>query len=153
MKIQTTSKSAVQTFTHDKPWVLIQISSDGDFPKVNETNLQDKLQLVFEDTLNPNSAYSYQLQQADQALDFFLKWQDKVDLLLIHCAAGKSRSPGLAAALDEMRGVNEDWFCDHRPNPVVFTRTLQAAHARGLYNVNIEVPPYKEEEILDKWEL
>lgn len=44
----------------------------------------------------------YQLftkKDAEKIYDFVLKWYDKVDLIIVHCSAGISRSAGVCAAI------------------------------------------------------
>lgn len=69
------------------------------------------------------------LTQAKQIADFVLQWKDKVDLIVVHCEAGISRSAGVCAAImkyltnDDMAIFGNCYFC---PNMYCYRLVLNA---------------------------
>ena len=64
---------------------------------------------------------------AEAVWRFVVQYAPEVRRLVVHCEAGWSRSPAVAAAI--AHGIGDDatsFFRDYRPNPFVF-RTLLAA--------------------------
>lgn len=64
------------------------------------------------------------LTQAKEIANFVLEWKDKVELIVVHCEAGISRSAGVCAAImkyltnDDMPIFNNCYFC---PNMFCYT--------------------------------
>lgn len=69
------------------------------------------------------------LTQAKEIANFVLEWKDKVDLIVVHCEAGISRSAGVCAAImkyltnDDMPIFNNCYFC---PNMFCYRLVLNA---------------------------
>ena len=57
------------------------------------------LRLVFEDTEEPDTPASFTAALASEILAFVEQMWDQVEVFLIHCEVGLSRSPAVAAAL------------------------------------------------------
>ena len=91
-----------ELFRYDRPWAAISISTLGDFPVLSEYHRQGLLQLAFADTADPDRDDSFTASLATELLDFVDEIWDRVEVLLIHCEAGMSRSPGVAAALSRI---------------------------------------------------
>ena len=89
-------------FRCDRPWAAISITTEGDFPVLSENNRQGLLQLAFADTADPDRSDSFTASHAAELLDFVAQIGDQIEVLLIHCEAGMSRSPGVAAALSRI---------------------------------------------------
>ena len=85
--------------------------------------------MVFEDTEEAGTAESFTPALATEILDFAEKMWDRVDVFLIHCEVGLSRSPAIAAALCRIY-YNHDgrWFDSIFPNRLVY-RLIVEAHA------------------------
>ena len=67
---------------------------------------------------------------ATEILDFVEAAWDKVEVFLIHCEVGLSRSPAIATALSRIHyGDNEGRFESDFPNPFGY-RLLVETHAR-----------------------
>ncbi len=118
---------------------IISIADPDDTHSVIKewADLQGILQLSFHDLdqqLN-DAGFTYKLMSdsdAQQVADFVEKHQN-VDLLLVQCDAGISRSPGLAAAiLKHQTGDDSQIFGDRRyiPNRWVYKKTLDAMRKR-----------------------
>ncbi len=86
-------------FRSDRPWAAIQISHQVEFPTLHSENRVGLLRLVFEDTEEADTRESFTPALATEILDFVEKMWDQVEVFLVHCQAGLSRSPAVAAAL------------------------------------------------------
>lgn len=72
----------------------------------------------------------FKKDHAKQILDFYSKVKDKVDELVVHCEAGRSRSAGIAAALLFISNQNDRIiFCNplYSPNMRVYRIILEEA--------------------------
>ncbi|MCE5188642.1 MAG: hypothetical protein LLF75_05620 [Eubacteriales bacterium] len=82
------------------------------------------LRLCFDDALD---ASFYQnlitTEQAEAIRDFVLLYKDEIDILIVHCTGGVSRSPAVAAGIVAGLGGDDSciWNCArYRPNPRVY---------------------------------
>lgn len=115
-------------FRCDRPWAAISITTNGDFPTLSDENREGLLQLAFADTADPDRSDSFTASQARELLDFAEQVWDRIEILLIHCEAGLSRSPGVAAALSRIYyGDDGPWFEYDFPNRLVY-RLLVDGH-------------------------
>ena len=126
-----------EIFRCSRPWAAISISSnDDDFPALSENNRKGILRLAFADTAEPGRADSFTPSLAREVLDFSARMWEEVEVFLIHCEAGLSRSPAIAAALSRIY-YNDDgpWFELDFPNRLVYrilieTNSQNAADSR-----------------------
>ena len=145
-KLLVLPKSAASNFTYDKPWACISIGCEpGDWPKINKCQQVDLLQIAFADLDKPldkeesvdytDSHKSHKLdpilfspEHAKQIWDFVEKNWDNVDLIMVHCLAGASRSPAVAAAIALKKYGNDNlYFQLYCPNRLVYRTLLTAA--------------------------
>lgn len=112
-------------------FVLISISSPelGEYKVPECDNMKDAHYAIFHDIdqdgnvkgaiapVDYNNLIPFDDEMAKGIIDFALKWKDKVNLIVVHCDAGLSRSPGTALALSEV--LNED-----ARMPQMFVRSL-----------------------------
>ncbi|MCK9459731.1 MAG: hypothetical protein M0R80_08840 [Proteobacteria bacterium] len=143
-KLLVLPKSAASNFTYDKPWACISIGCEpGDWPKINKCQQVDLLQIAFADLDRPlnqeestdyaESHKSHKLnpilftpEHAQQIWDFVEKNWDKVELLMVHCLAGASRSPAVAAAIALKKYENDNlYFQLYCPNRLVYRTLLE----------------------------
>ena len=106
----------------------------------NEENNKGVLRLAFHDSdpnnkHNPHIATEEQLfgeKRANLIIDFVAEIKDKVDMLVVHCEAGVSRSPAIAAVLAKIHfGDDKAFFkAPFTPNMHVYRVMLDTAHAR-----------------------
>lgn len=88
------------------------------------------LRLHFDDA--PESDWWQALITPEQALairDFVLSLDADVELLIIHCTEGVSRSTAVAAAVLDALGGDSAWIWNapyYRPNPLVYRRVVDA---------------------------
>jgi predicted protein tyrosine phosphatase len=112
-------------------------------PLAHQTEFEDVLCLKFDDILEKtyNSLPAdeqarmtlFNEQHAKQVVEFFHQWKDKVDLFVVHCDAGISRSSAIAISLAEygnyaeelerMTGLSPNGTDSHDywPNPLVWS--------------------------------
>jgi len=117
-------RSVAKEWTSDKPWAAIQIGDEeGDWPKLNKCQRVDVLQLAFHDIdriMEGHTAFCN--KDAERVFEFIERVWDKIDVLIVHCYAGQSRSPAIAAAIDEIyNGVKvSEWYSKRTPNRRVY---------------------------------
>lgn len=157
MKLVVLPLCAAVHFTSKIPWAAISITTyDFQRPILSKKNRVGLLHLDFVDTDDPelpnktgfiteNQIFSD--EYANKILDFFSLVRYKIKIMMIHCEAGKSRSPAVAAALETIfYKKKSNWFVHFDPNILVYQRILEAAQNRGEYNGPI-VPKLKWREL------
>jgi len=117
----------------DKSWAVISITHvDDGWPEITETETcEGVLRLLFADIDELRGEYVlFDKNHAEQILNFVKQMDSaKVDTLIVHCKAGYSRSPAVAAALSEIYDQNSDAFFQYcRPNMHVYKVLLNAYH-------------------------
>jgi predicted protein tyrosine phosphatase len=125
---------------HDVPHVVVSITTPGDphYPakiKTNEHTLK-VLRLVFHDLdrIVPGTeelaSELFQPKQAQQILAV-VKAYPEAQRLIVHCDAGLSRSPAVAAALSKiLTGEDAEFFRRYHPNMLVY-RSILEEHYTG----------------------
>ena len=137
-KLLVLSRSMASAFTCPEPWACISIGCEpGDWPKINKVQQVDLLQLAFADiefNYPGEDRIVFSEDQATQILDFVEKNWDRVNLLMVHCQAGISRSAGTAAAIAKIKYDNDMAYYKPPfiPNKLVYRKILNVAHERGL---------------------
>jgi len=140
------SRSGAKDFmTPGGCWAAIQITTyPDDWPTLNATKRLGLLRLAFLDMdrhvvgIEEHDSWSngsrlFTPENADQILDFVEEMWDKVDLFLVHCEAGISRSPAVAAALCKIKhGHDKHYFDNYTPNRLVYRTLLERAVSRGI---------------------
>jgi protein-tyrosine phosphatase len=112
------------------------VTSDGAWPPINQANLRGHLQLAFADTLSPDDHRAFKRQHAHRILNFVRGMWDKIELLMVHCEAGVSRSLAVAAAISQIYLRTDGvFFMPHlyQPNQLVYDVLLETAWERGEY--------------------
>lgn len=129
------SKGHAAMFESDVPFAAISVSTNpGEWPVISETNRVGLLQLHFadRDISNPSQEKIEELdlfrpEYAKQILDFVSANWDKVEAFLIHCEAGISRSPAIAAAITKIAGGDDKYYFNHySPNKYVYKTILES---------------------------
>ena len=133
-KLLVLGRSAAIDFTFDKPWACISIGTEpGDWPKLNQCQLVDLLQVSFFDLDRIPQTYTgtaeivlFNEDHARQIWEFVDSVWDRVDLLLVHCLAGVSRSPAVAAAIAKVKYSNDSlYFHLYVPNYLVYRTMIE----------------------------
>lgn len=124
-------------FQCDVPWAAISIVSlVGDNPILNHENRVGLLNMAFEDIEFPRPTTPPELifdtAKAQQILDFVAEMWPQVECFLVHCHAGMSRSPAVAAAIEHIyhgNGADNHWFRAKTPNMMVYRNILNTHYA------------------------
>ena len=111
---------------HQEKTAVISINTSWERParivKTQENGVLAVLCLFFDDvTGGPNS---FNEEHAENIIRFIDYWRDSVDILLVHCDAGISRSAAVCAAVKRYLGFNDmDIFNSKKydPNQLVYT--------------------------------
>jgi predicted protein tyrosine phosphatase len=141
LRKQILVKSAIeaQYFTSPVPWACISITSTSiAWPRISDADRIGLLQLAFADIRYPEYTSDSNYFNSDHAgcIQDFLGhvWND-IDLLMVHCEAGTSRSPAVAAAISrQYYGDDGGFLIPHlfRPNMHVYRQMLHVAEQRKL---------------------
>ena len=142
MDIRVTDRETVENGLLGRaPFALISIT-DPDLPPASvpaQIMMRGMLRLSFDDAQPADEplggAERLRLMceaDAEAVWRFVVRYAPEVCRLVVHCEAGWSRSPAVAAAIaHEMRDDATIFFRDFHPNPFVF-RTVLAATPRDL---------------------
>jgi len=133
--IEVRSLSDARKFVCSVPWAGISIVDNvGENPILSKENRVGLLNMSFEDIDFPRPTTPPELifdaQKAKQILDFVKEMWPQVECFLVHCHAGMSRSPAVAAAIENIyhgRGEDNYWFERKVPNMSVY-RTILNTH-------------------------
>jgi predicted protein tyrosine phosphatase len=125
----------------DGTWAVISITHrDGQWPEITETEqCKGILRMLFADIdrawegdnwSDGSSPVLFNKTHADDILDFAERMREaNVDCVIVHCKAGISRSPAVAAALTEIYGGDsKHFFARHQPNMHVYRMLLNTYH-------------------------
>lgn len=124
-------------FECDVPWAAISIVSVvGGNPILHAENRVGLLNMAFEDIEFPRPTTPPELifdtDKAQQILDFVAEMWPQVECFLVHCHAGMSRSPAVAAAIEHIyhgNGSDNYWFKIKTPNMAVYRTILNTHYA------------------------
>lgn len=120
-------KSDAKQFTSEKPWAAISVSSDEtQYANLSENNRKGLLQMCFLDREFPHKD-NFQKSHASQIIEFVFDVLPKIETLLIHCEAGVSRSPAIAAAISEIlwgQKTSAIYFEKYTPNNLIYRKIL-----------------------------
>lgn len=131
MNIQIKSKSdAIQeSLVINEDCVIISINEHySEFPVFAFNNkIQDILTLFFDD--KEDEVNGMNKNQAKAVVNFVNKWKEKVNLIIVHCGAGISRSAGVAAAIGKYLNGDDTFVFNepkYIPNRNCYRQTLNA---------------------------
>ena len=140
LKLQVLDRSLARTVTHPEPYAVISIGE----PQMKPAPLADSpqckavLRLHFSDVASDlprlrsvMHVAPFTPELARQIADFVREqMQNNVNLIVVHCEAGMSRSAGVATALSQFYNHDETHFLVHyRPNAHVRRVMLNALRA------------------------
>lgn len=102
------------------------------------------LRLCFEDAEDADCGQNLiACEQAEAICRFVLRLRGEIDTLIVHCSAGVSRSPAVAAAVLKGLGESDEAIWNdprYHPNELVYTVVLAAfenAREDGLFDPSI----------------
>lgn len=143
MKFLVLNRDRIKNYTTDKKHILIQIYCHDDYaePTIYLHSRLDTLQLQFDDwNMNqknmieksyPKSKKRQEMvffseKHAEQIINFVKRYLDKIELIIIQCDAGISRSAGVAAALSKCINADDEYFFkQYLPNSLVYSKILK----------------------------
>ena len=136
MKFVILSKDKARNFRSEQRYAVIGVVGDFDTHPTLRDGYVDRLQLDFFDVDIEHDIYpGITDEDAKEIIAFVEKIKNRVDMFVIHCNAGISRSSGIAAALSMIYDGTDQWvFSDPRyvPNMLVYRKILSAAEKIGL---------------------
>lgn len=151
MIIKVLNREQAEQLKPQEKCAIISITDfESDIVKFEyNNNIKGVLRLHFldEDDLSyvrNKSKDTYRLFSTGDAikiLNFVDEMIDKIEVLYIHCLAGWSRSPAIAAALCDIYNIESDtdWFFQYSPNVFVYRKLMNAHTFRDeLKGVNID---------------
>ena len=139
MRFEVEDRGTIQSINPTVSHVIISISDTRETradPAVN-SKCKDVLFLAFHDAdrIAPGIDL-FTEKQANDVINFYLRYREEVDLVIAHCNAGLCRSPGVIAALQKIETSNDDvWFKRKAPNRLVYNTILTEAFDRGLIGI------------------
>lgn len=143
MKIEVTNRQNVENFgismTPGLDFVVVSISCPGDRAEFTiGKGCLAILRLEFDDIDAPATVLGghkykpFGRGHAVQLVEFFRKWFIRAHYLIVHCDAGLSRSPAVAAAFTKMQGHDDlDYFKKYIPNRRVYSMILSEFYTNG----------------------
>jgi predicted protein tyrosine phosphatase len=145
---------AEAAFIHE-PHVIISITGSKHGianVEAGRGGCKEVLRLTFDDAGPGWTQFQEETQlftdkDADLIADFVEIWKDKVQIIVVHCLGGISRSSGVAAAIHYALNGKDSCtaiFNDGRyvPNSYVYNKTLNALHSKNLcQHMNTPVTP------------
>lgn len=128
---------------HDEPFYVISIHSSASFePQFDMDNecLKDVLYMQFSDT-DEQGYYDAITEEDGMKIYRWAKELPDDALVVVHCRAGRSRSPAVVAALSYIFNGNDDefWKCPpYTPNFLVYRFILYAWAKYELFHMGYE---------------
>jgi predicted protein tyrosine phosphatase len=116
---------------HDVPYVVISITSAPDdvarIPRSSALRAILRLSFADADVDAPAGLVLFDEAHARSIVEFVRAHERDIDRIVVHCDAGMSRSPAVAAAITRSMGEDDAaWFKRYRPNMRVYRRLLEA---------------------------
>lgn len=133
-KILVLPRVKAEKFYPDRPWACISIMDSAwfdarKFPPIPDVNRVKILRLGFDDIEFERPEHrTISLDQARGIWAFVKKYWDQIEILMIHCHAGISRSPAVAKALTEVYHPEYLPYYErlYNPNRLVYAKMLEA---------------------------
>ena len=105
-KILVLPQTAAESFRYNKPWACISVRGSNSIftPRINDNNRVGLLSLIFDDIEHlpqGSSNILFNASHANSIWEFVDKVWQRTDLLMVHCAAGISRSAAISQVISE----------------------------------------------------
>ncbi len=121
---------------HDVPHVIISITTtEGDLARLPTCDqCRGVLRLVFGDVeVATGHTIVFVPEHARAIWHFVEEHRAEIERVVVHCDAGLSRSPAVAAAISRcMDGDDAEFFARYRPNMRVYRTLLEVWEERTL---------------------
>lgn len=131
----------------DEPTLIISISSTDDklpliMNEADNENIRHIEYLQFDDIDTSESLHGLKPMSDEDAgciVDALIQYVDEVSQIIVHCDAGYSRSPAVAAVLAKALGESDEEFFGHDYciNNHVYTTLLKQLSERKIENSKI----------------
>ncbi len=136
MQFAIYSRGAIEAVPpHDVPHVIISITTtEGDLARLPTCDqCRGVLRLVFADVEEPrNGVVVFGLEHARAVWEFVDQHRTEIERVVVHCDAGLSRSPAVAAAISRcLDGDDAEFFARYRPNMRVYRTLLEVWEERA----------------------
>lgn len=98
-------------------------------------SMRDSDSSTYEKTANGETPMSE--SDAKTIVDAFMKYKDRVEQIIVHCDAGYSRSPAVAAALAKALGMSDEVYFSsgqYCPNRHVYRMMMNELAARNFFD-------------------
>lgn len=149
MKIKVFNERAIQTFKTNEKHIVISIQEpDYNFVKLPEQKSRlGWIGLRFYDLDEDIAQFTYgkflfEKKHAIMILKFVNLWKDKIDLILINCVAGISRSMAIGGALGKILNNDDTYFFKQGiPNMRVYRRLLKEYYGEDFNDFNKIIIP------------
>ncbi|OPZ86333.1 MAG: hypothetical protein BWY76_00997 [bacterium ADurb.Bin429] len=123
------SRFEAMDFTAEAPYAVISITDPETPPAVLKSppSCRGVLRLQFHDITRPQDGYALMTEEhARQITAFVSAWRETVDLFVVHCEGGVSRSAAVAAALAWWwNGEIDHFFAEYLPNDYIYALMVQ----------------------------
>jgi len=145
MKILVMGRQSAEQFNSNEPYIMISITSPySPEAKIKEKNLLNILRLSFhdwdakdkelieqKDTLESKRMIYFNREMAREVLLFVMCYIKTVNLIVVHCEAGISRSAGVARAIAKcFCGDDSYYFKYYLPNMLVYDTIVKEWNER-----------------------
>ena len=130
-KLIPTEKCAIISIT-DTEDDIVKFVYDNNIKGVLRLNFLDEDNVGYYKHRVSSKYRLFGVSDAIKILDFVDSIKDSIDILYIHCTAGISRSPAIAAALCDIYDIDSDinWFFMYTPNVFIYRKLLNIYHFR-----------------------
>lgn len=91
---------------------------------------------IFEEAIKTGKIILFSTEMAKEIKNFFDKIKDDIDLLIVHCSAGVSRSSAIAAVLNKYVNNTEDLFFE-KSLPNMFIYNIMHKEIFGQYTKDL----------------
>ena len=132
MKVEVMNRSAAKKYArtpNTETSIIVSINDVSDIPNDIKIGHVKRVLSVFFDDVCSGQPYAITEDDAKQIVEFVERYKDSVDKIIVHCAAGVSRSAATAAAILKFYTGDDSQIFDalrYRPNMSVYTKVLQA---------------------------
>lgn len=134
MRILVCNREIAENIEIPERHIMISISGPGDLAKLPENpRRMDLLRLEFYDLSSPLEGYQIFTEDMAAKVWRFVKQYavDKNILIVVHCDAGLSRSPAIAAAIAKHYFGNDSHFFNrYLPNSLVYRIMLNVINGQ-----------------------
>lgn len=136
MELAVYSRGAIEAVSViEAPHVIVSITTTRDDRAALPAgpSCAGVLRLVFADVDDVGGAHiAFDAEHARAVWDFVEQHRERVSRIVLHCDAGISRSPAVAAAIARALGHDDaPFFRRYRPNMRVYRTLLEVWHERG----------------------